>query len=272
MLNWHNIMQSWDEQQTAYLPFREARFAVMLDTLETVLGTAFTFLDLACGPASLSVRILERFPLARCIAGDLDPVLMEIGKHVLADNARVNWLDIDLNQPTWGVNGSQPLAWLKEQPIDAIVTTTALHWLPPESLMRVYLQLGDLLKPGGVVMNGDHMMFQPHMTTFRQLSESIKAKQYHRAFKVQEQANYADWWGAFEGQLRQADSEKYGEMFAERQRRFASRRRDYSEPIRVTHEAALLNAGFVEVGSIWQYFDDCVLLGVRGPDQEPISN
>ena len=48
MLNWDNIMQSWDEQQTAYLPYREERFAVMLDVLHThYLVIQFTVLDLA---------------------------------------------------------------------------------------------------------------------------------------------------------------------------------------------------------------------------------
>ena len=272
MLNWHNIMQTWDEQQSAYIPFREERFDVMLDVLQTQFGDEFTVLDLACGPASISYRILERFPSAQCFAGDMDPILMEIGKQVLVDNSHINWLDIDLNQPTWGINGSSPLNLLKEQSIDAILTTTALHWLPPESLTQVYLQLGKLLKPGGVVMNGDHIMFQPHMTTFRHLSESVKKRDYHQAFEVEGQANYADWWQSFQDQLLQADPEKYGKMFEERKRRFDNRRQDYSEPIRAFHKASLLNAGFIEVGPIWQHFDNCVLLAVRGPDQAPVSN
>ncbi len=272
MMNWHNIMQSWDDQQTAYLPYREERFKVMLDVLDSLFDGKFNVLDLACGPASISARVLDRFPAARCIAADIDPILMEIGKQVLDANPRITWLDIDLNHPSWSVNGNDSLGWLKTQSIDAVLTTTALHWLPPEALTRVYLELGDILAPGGVVMNGDHMMFLPHMTTFRQLSESAKEQQYRKAFDFESKPDYAAWWQSLRDQLLQTDPELYGQMFEEREQRFKSHQGDFSEPIRLMHQAALHNAGFVEVGPIWQRFDNCVLLGIRGLKQAPVKN
>ncbi len=250
MLNWNAIMQSWDEQQTAYLPRREDRFKMMLDVLEMQFGDDFTVLDLACGPASISQRILQRFPQARCIAADLDPILMEIGKQVLKDEPRITWLEVDLDTPTWEVNGNGALEWLKTQSIDAVLTTTALHWLPPQSLIRVYLQLGECLGEGGVVMNGDHMMFLPHMTTFRQLSEQFKTRRYQQVFEAENLPDYATWWANFRHQLLSEDSEKYGALLEERDRRFATHSRDFSEPIRAAHVAALHNAGFVEVAPI----------------------
>ena len=54
-------------------------------------------------------------------------------------------------------------------------------------------------------------------------------------------------------------------MIDDREQRFVSRRRDFSEPIRAMHEAALYNAGFIEVGPIWQRFDNCVMLGCSWP-------
>ncbi len=52
-------------------------------------------------------------------------------------------------------------------------------------------------------------------------------------------------------------------LFAEREQRFAWRDRNFPEPSLALHEAALRNAGFQEVGVIWQHLDNRVILAVR---------
>ena len=75
-LDWQDWMHRYDQQQSTYLPDREQRFTVMLDVLETLLPEYFVALDLACGPGSMSQRLLSRFPQARCVAVDIDPILL----------------------------------------------------------------------------------------------------------------------------------------------------------------------------------------------------
>ena len=77
----------WDAQQAGYLPDREERFTAMLDVLEVVLPPNFVAVDLCCGPGSLSRRLLSRFPQARVLAVDLDPVLLALG-HVVRKGRR----------------------------------------------------------------------------------------------------------------------------------------------------------------------------------------
>lgn len=56
------LVRRWDDQQAAYIADREKRFDVILDVLELQHAHApFTVVDLACGPGSLSARILEKF-------------------------------------------------------------------------------------------------------------------------------------------------------------------------------------------------------------------
>ena len=43
-------------------------------------------------------------------------------------------------------------------PLDAAVSTTALHYLPGHRLQRVYGQLAGILRPGGVLVNADHLV------------------------------------------------------------------------------------------------------------------
>jgi trans-aconitate methyltransferase len=71
-IDWLGWLRRWDAQQ-GYVPDREARFAAMFDALAELLPASFVALDLACGPESISQRLLGRFPDARAIAADIDP-------------------------------------------------------------------------------------------------------------------------------------------------------------------------------------------------------
>jgi hypothetical protein len=61
-IDWVDWLRRWDAQQEGYVPERESRFSVMLDVLDELLPESFVALDLACGPGSISQRLLARFP------------------------------------------------------------------------------------------------------------------------------------------------------------------------------------------------------------------
>ena len=170
-IDWRAWLERWDQQQAGYLPSREERFAVMLDALDVLLPASFVALDLACGPGCLSQRLLARFPAARCLAVDLDPVLLMLGRHALGDmDGRLRWIEADLRDPSWvsRLDGTQ---------VDAVLTTTALHWLRPETLLPLYQQLASLIRPGGLFLNGDHSRFPPQQPSLLTLAERLSQRQ-----------------------------------------------------------------------------------------------
>ena len=57
-------------------------------------------------------------------------------------NGRLGLVEADLMRDDW-------VQRLGEVQVDAVLTTTALHWLPSDRLVKVYQQLGQLLSPGG---------------------------------------------------------------------------------------------------------------------------
>ncbi len=250
-VNWSNWLERWDRQQRVYLPEREQRFALMLDVLEALLAETFVAVDLASGPGSLSQRLLTRFPYARCIAVDLDPVLLALGQGALDDmQGRLRWVEADLRNPHWRDH-------LGEERVDAVLSTTALHWLPPATLVALYEQLAELIRPGGVFLNGDHFSFRSQVQTFKKVVDVIQERKAKEVAASEQAENWRAWWDAL------AQEPGMQELFAERERRFAWRTYDQQEPLLELHEAALHNAGFREVGVIWQYLDNCVLLAVR---------
>lgn len=252
-IDWHHWLARWDAQQTGYLPDREDRFAAMATVLKQLLPPDFVVLDLCCGPGSLSQRLLTHFPQARAVAVDLDPVLLALGQGALGTlDGRLRWVDADLCDPQW-------VAQVGESQVDAVVSTTALHWLPTPDLVRVYHEVAKLLRPGGVFLNGDNMKFSPQLPSFQKIAKAVRDQQWQDdTFAQLGVETWAQWWAALGQEPALAD------LLAERERRFAWRTPDnWVNAGRDLQSGALQDAGFQEIGIIWQRFDNCVLMAVR---------
>jgi len=251
-VDWQGWLRRWDAQQTGYVPEREQRFAVMLDALAVLLPEPFVALDLACGPGSLSQRLLARFPQARSVAVDMDPVMLALGEGALGTvGGRLRWVNADLAEPGW-------TDALGESQFDAVLSTTALHWLTPEQLVGVYRALGRLVRPGGVLLNGDNIAFGPDLPAFQRLARFAEERDWSDvAFAAHGVETAEQWWAALEQEPAMAG------LLRERARRFAAKQRPESHAIVDLHVAALRNAGFREVGTLWQSLSNRVLLAVR---------
>ncbi len=249
--DWSGLLAGWDAQQTGYLPEREARFTAMLDVLAALLPDSFLAVDLACGPGSLSCRLLERFPGARCVAVDLDPVLVEVGRQTTATfGERLRWVEADVGAPDLA-------AALEVDRVDAVLSSTALHWLPADRLTALYGRLGELVRPGGVFLNADNIPFTRGQSPFQTMAETHRAAAATAAFGEDMSSGFRDWFA------RASASPQLADAFAERERRFAAIGRDHPEPPVELHLAALRQAGFAAVDVVWQQLDDRIIAAVR---------
>ena len=149
-MDWQRWMTSWDGQQEGYLPDREERFSTMLDVVDATRGSAPYVLDLACGLGSITDRVLERFPRARVVGLDIDPALLVLNRAAHDTDSRVTVVEANLSTPAW-------LQALADETFDAVLTATALHWLPAERVRRLYAEVSTVLRPEGVFCNADHM-------------------------------------------------------------------------------------------------------------------
>jgi SAM-dependent methyltransferase len=249
-VDWNSWLERWDRQQSSYMEDRERRFSVMFDALQAI-GPPTLALDLACGPGSLSSRLLDRFPGSRVVAVDYDPVLLRIGKETLARfDRRMSWVEGDLRGDSWTRS-------LPSGRFDAILSTTALHWLSEEELTRLYRSLPGLLRPGGVFLNGDHLRYEADQTGLDAVARSASAARRARRTASGGAESWDDWW------KRLSAEPGLREQFAERGRRFPGSHHREENLSTSTHERALRSAGFTEVGTIWQEFDDRVLMAIR---------
>jgi SAM-dependent methyltransferase len=248
--NWKALLRSWDVQQESFNPERERRFRAMLDVLGATMPRRFTVLDLGSGPGSLSVRLLRRFPGARAIAVDNDPVPLRIGKGALGDfEGRLVWVDAKLGTRGW-------TDFLPRGRIDAALSTTALHWLPEENLRTLYRDLARRLRPGGVFLNGDHLPWSARESGLSRLAKAVRRQRFRGASAGEQWSAWRDWWKR---------AERFPALrpyFTERRRRAAVHPRQGDLPLMV-HESSLRRAGFRDIGVVWQEHENRVLFARR---------
>lgn len=252
MVDWNGWQLSWDRQQEWYLPDREERFRVMLDAVEAFTGAEPRVLDLACGTGTVTARLLDRFPKAVSTGVDRDPVLLTIARGSHAGDERTSWVTADLRAADW------PAA-LPHRRYDAVLTSTALHWLRAGPLRELYGQLAALVRPGGVFLNADHM---PDPATPR-INDTLAA--VDRARREREQAAGAEDWAAWWRRVAAAP-----ELAAEAAERFeligdpvAGDHSDGEAQAPAWHVEALRGAGFAEARPVWAAGADAVVLALR---------
>ena len=241
-------LRRWDAQQQLHIPHREDRFAAITDTLAAFAGEGPRVIDLGSGPGSLSGRVLRRLPGAEIVALDADPVLLEIGRSAFADQSRVRFVDADL-RGEWGYALPVP------GPFDAAVSTTALHWLELPDILHLYAQLAVLLRVGGVFVNGDRFEYDHDQPTIAAAANALRTPEPEPVPGGAE--TWETWWTAA------AADPALAEAMAERTRRRHEHPHDHARHALEFHRAALLSAGFAEVGTVWQRLTDRVLVAIR---------
>ncbi|WBQ03966.1 class I SAM-dependent methyltransferase [Kribbella sp. CA-293567] len=247
-VDWAGWLQRWDEQQAGYLPDREEQFQLMLEIVERLAGPPARFVDLACGPGSISARATRRFPQTEITGLDLDPFLLEIARQTTA-SAQVRFAEADLRTPGWD-------AVLGDGQVDAVCSATALHWLDPADLEAVAQTLGRRIRPGGVFLNADTMRLGPDevprldaLTV--ELRDEIWASSHAGGVE-----DWQTWWDAA------AAEPAFAELLAEREQRFANRWR--GREITLTDAVqSFRKAGFTEVAVLGQVADKHLFAAIR---------
>jgi SAM-dependent methyltransferase len=249
-------IERWDRQQEESLPDREDRFTALIDAVEEGTGRADpVVLDIGCGPGSLAVRLLGRLPQATVIAIDADPVALTLGQAAYSDLPGLRFVDLDLRIPGWSARLG--LA----RPADVAVSTTALHWLPEPDLRAMYAELAATLKPGGLLLNGDHFSLDAKETpTLARLDLALRQREDLRRFPDGHAESWYAWWEAAT-----ADPVLAGPA-AERKLRHVDAGHHGTESNQLaTHVEALRAAGFAEIGTLWQRGDNRLLCAVLSP-------
>jgi trans-aconitate 2-methyltransferase len=95
-----------------------------------------TVLDAGCGTGQVTATLLARLPRGRVIALDASAQMLAAARERFGGDARVSFVQADLGRPL-------PLP----APVDAIVSTSTLHWVRDHDAL--WRHLAAALRPGG---------------------------------------------------------------------------------------------------------------------------
>lgn len=241
--------RSWDQLEERHVPNRERWISALLDVLDAGGAERPMLLDLACGTGTVTSRLLQRRPSARSIAVDVDPVLLTIAAATFDGDDRVRTVRADLSSPAW-------IDAVPERQVDAALTATALHWLSESTVHRLYRDLAELVRPGGVFAHAEVMPLADMPTLGAGLARIARER---RAEGMPDgRSDWDAWWDkAAEDPALRVASEQRRAVFA------ANCPTEEFSPPAEWHIAALREAGFVEAGVVWRCGPGAVVAALR---------
>lgn len=108
-------------------------------------------LDLGCGNGILGRFLLNIFPSAHGVFVDFSDPMLDAARENLMDATQASIAKADFATPQWiDVVASY-------QPFDIVVSGFAIHHQPDERKRQLYSEIYDLLSPGGVFINLEHV-------------------------------------------------------------------------------------------------------------------
>ncbi len=129
------------------IPHRTEGEAVLL---EQIPPTAKRILDLGTGDGRLLALVKIEHPEAQGVALDFSAVMLEKASERFAADPTIEIINHDLAAPL-------PTSLQESGGFDLIISSFAIHHLTHERKRALYLEVFDLLNPGGVFCNLEHV-------------------------------------------------------------------------------------------------------------------
>jgi SAM-dependent methyltransferase len=138
------------DERSLLIPDRARQMEVLLRVIRFAPRALRRVLDLGCGDAILLATILQAYPDAVGVGVDFSPLMLEQARRRLAAcGGRAETVEADLGCSDWWNSLSGPF--------DAVVSGFAIHHLPDVRKRALYGEIRDLLHPGGVFLDAEHV-------------------------------------------------------------------------------------------------------------------
>ena len=169
------------------IPLANTQIDMMLRLVDKFVPQVERFLDLGCGDGILGRQILDHSADSEGLFLDFSQAMIAAaGIQLEAYGARAERLVFDYGDPAWV---EQP-AVVKRAPYDLILSGFSIHHQPDGRKREIYQEIFDLLRPGGLFLNLEHVssptpeieslfdeQFIDHLTAYHARIDSGKDRQ-----------------------------------------------------------------------------------------------
>jgi tRNA (cmo5U34)-methyltransferase len=156
-----SLVESYLKRIRKGLPMAEAQLDVMMRVIEGRGRPVQNFMDLGCGDGILAAAILSEYPEATGVLVDFSMPMINAALHNLKDYTHtIHFVTLNYADPSWFNMVAQ------RGPFDVVVSGYSIHHQTDEQKKQVYADIFDLLEPGGVFINMEHVASpSPWLTT-----------------------------------------------------------------------------------------------------------
>jgi tRNA (cmo5U34)-methyltransferase len=145
-------------QRADSIPHRREGEAVLMEFLPRRIGR---FLDIGAGAGRLLHLVKSAYPFAQCTALDFSPTMLEALRRDFGEEPGMTIVEHDL---------AHPLPELGS--FDAVVSSFAIHHVTHERKRSLYGEVFNMLKPGGIFLNLEHVA-SPSQALHHQFLEAV---------------------------------------------------------------------------------------------------
>ena len=147
----HRIID-WDPGVRGGIPLAQTQMEVILRIIRAWIPEVGLFVDLGCGDGVLGRQLLNQWPKSKGIFIDFSEPMIEAAKEkckAYEDRCLIMSQDYSLEDWVESINN--------QLPVDVVISGYSIHHQEDELKYRIYNDIFNILRPGGVFLNLEHV-------------------------------------------------------------------------------------------------------------------
>ena len=147
-----SVAENFLEGVRSAIPLAAEQIGCLLQIIDLTQSQVNCFLDLGCGNGILGQAIGAKYPKARGVFVDISPSMLQAAQENIDNGSgKYSFLLQDFGIPTWCDSLDREISF------EVIVSGFAIHHQPDSRKQAIYQEIYDLLQPGGIFLNLEHI-------------------------------------------------------------------------------------------------------------------
>jgi SAM-dependent methyltransferase len=145
------LVRTYLEDVRAGIPYGVDQIEIALRVAASLHPAVTNILDLGCGDGIVGSAALQVWPEAKLTLVDFSEPMLDAARRRFTNASDIDLIHADFGEPGWIERVSS------RSPFDLVLSAYAIHHQPDDRKRALYGEIVDLLAPGGVFINIEHV-------------------------------------------------------------------------------------------------------------------